>query len=187
MRKEWQIQDALSQALLTLMEEKNIQSITVREIAEKASLSTRTFYNHYRDKYDFVSSLWLTTHKNLCTEGDYVCSLDEYFFRANQLNEQLKNFYIATLGAYEGQNSLWETMFDTAVAGILWQINRNGNADKIDDEVIEAVHFYVYGLLGIAKAKIKDTMHSSGQSGDSLFPRRLEVDLLPEKLKRLLA
>ncbi len=45
----------LSEALLKLLEKKRIEEITVREIAEKARFSRRTFYNYFTDKYDVLS------------------------------------------------------------------------------------------------------------------------------------
>ena len=47
----------LKDALITLMLEKPIKDITVREIAELADVSRGTFYLYYRDVYDMVEKL----------------------------------------------------------------------------------------------------------------------------------
>jgi AcrR family transcriptional regulator len=44
----------LIQALAELMREKSFESITVREIAERATLNRVTFYAHFQDKYDLL-------------------------------------------------------------------------------------------------------------------------------------
>src|SRR5260370_37666296 len=47
----------LQQALLELMQEKRFASITVHDIAERATVNRATFYAHFEDKYhllDFI-------------------------------------------------------------------------------------------------------------------------------------
>lgn len=50
--------DALGDALLALMQEKQFENITVQEILDRAGIGRSTFYSHYRDKDDlFLSDL----------------------------------------------------------------------------------------------------------------------------------
>ncbi|MDR4434808.1 TetR/AcrR family transcriptional regulator [Bacillus tequilensis] len=44
----------LRDALITLLKEKDANSITIQEITEKADLTRGTFYLHYQDKQDFL-------------------------------------------------------------------------------------------------------------------------------------
>lgn len=48
---------ALRTALAELMAEKDIHSITVRELTDKADIHRATFYTHYRDVYDLYDQL----------------------------------------------------------------------------------------------------------------------------------
>lgn len=45
---------AIRDALISLIHEKNFDSITVQDIAEKATVNRATFYSHYYDKYDLL-------------------------------------------------------------------------------------------------------------------------------------
>jgi AcrR family transcriptional regulator len=47
---------ALQTALLNLAEEKDLESITVREITDRADINRATFYQHFRGKDDIVAS-----------------------------------------------------------------------------------------------------------------------------------
>ena len=47
----------LRQALSTLMAQKDIKDITVKEIAELADVNRGTFYCHYRDIYDMIAQV----------------------------------------------------------------------------------------------------------------------------------
>ncbi|WP_020060075.1 TetR/AcrR family transcriptional regulator [Bacillus sp. 123MFChir2] len=45
---------AIRDALISLIHEKSFNSITVQDIAEKATVNRATFYSHYYDKYDLL-------------------------------------------------------------------------------------------------------------------------------------
>lgn len=47
----------LQQAFASILIEKGFESITVRDIAERATVNRATFYAHYRDKYDLAYNL----------------------------------------------------------------------------------------------------------------------------------
>ena len=48
----------LREALVELIEERDFDSLTVSDIAERAMVSRAAFYRYYRDKYDLVESLF---------------------------------------------------------------------------------------------------------------------------------
>jgi AcrR family transcriptional regulator len=48
--------DALGDALITLMQEKPFDTITVQEVLDRAHVSRSTFYTHYSDKDDLLMS-----------------------------------------------------------------------------------------------------------------------------------
>lgn len=52
--KEHDVEGALAAALRRLGRERPFETLSVRDIAREAGVSTRTFYNHYRSKYDLV-------------------------------------------------------------------------------------------------------------------------------------
>ena len=47
----------IRQALLTLLKEKPLQNITVRELCQAAGINRGTFYTHYRDIYDLMEQI----------------------------------------------------------------------------------------------------------------------------------
>lgn len=44
----------LLHALITLLEEKSIEEVTVRELTKRAKVNRGTFYLHYEDKHDLL-------------------------------------------------------------------------------------------------------------------------------------
>lgn len=49
---------ALREALVNLIDERGFDAITVGDIAERAMVNRTTFYLHYQDKYDIVTSIF---------------------------------------------------------------------------------------------------------------------------------
>jgi AcrR family transcriptional regulator len=57
-RRVRRTRDALGDALLALIQEKQFDAITVQEVLDRAEIGRTTFYTHYRDKDDlFLSDL----------------------------------------------------------------------------------------------------------------------------------
>lgn len=49
--------DYIMQALLTLLEKKEFETITVKQIVEKAGISRSAYYTHFEDKYKLMDCL----------------------------------------------------------------------------------------------------------------------------------
>jgi AcrR family transcriptional regulator len=59
---------ALQNALLSLAEERALESITIQEIADRADINRATFYQHYRDKDALVASALNTLFEEVTAE-----------------------------------------------------------------------------------------------------------------------
>lgn len=53
-RRVRKTRESLITALITLLEKKNINEISVRELSELADINLGTFYLHYKDPYDML-------------------------------------------------------------------------------------------------------------------------------------
>ncbi|MEC0249596.1 TetR/AcrR family transcriptional regulator [Paenibacillus chitinolyticus] len=50
-------QEAIKKAFIELLSEKNLDHITIQDIADRANVGRRTVYSHYLDKYDLLDKL----------------------------------------------------------------------------------------------------------------------------------
>ena len=98
-------------ALRELLESNSFESISVGDIVGLSGLSSRTFYNHFRDKNELlaylyritVEPLWYTDGKRNSLETFFTCCKDNFLY-----NGTLKGFGNAL--SYYGQNVelVWE-------------------------------------------------------------------------------
>lgn len=63
-----------------LLEEKNIEKITVKEICEEAHINRSTFYNHFEDVYGVLEKMWEFHRMNM-----------GYLFRNSHSKSRRKN------------------------------------------------------------------------------------------------
>ena len=101
---------ALANSLKELMAEMPFQKISVGQIAEKCNLNRKSFYYHFKDKYDLINWIFDTEFKAILQRKNYECDWDIYenliaYFYDNRA------FYRKAL-EIKGQNSFFEHFND---------------------------------------------------------------------------
>ena len=95
--------NAIRDALVETMEEKSFESITVKDITTRANINRSTFYDHYLDKYDLLT----TFQEEILSE------------LINMVKENLPN----VIAEYE-ENTSMQAPFTTAIS-IFEYIDKN--------------------------------------------------------------
>ena len=96
---------ALAGALKTLMQEQSFEKITVANICEKCDMNRKSFYYHFRDKYDLINWIFDTDFAAITDKyGD-----DNWVMLRKTCTYLYENhcFYRKALGI-SGQNSFQE-------------------------------------------------------------------------------
>ena len=94
---------ALAQSLKVLMEKRAFSKISVADLCENCGMSRKSFYYHFRDKYDLVHWIFQTEFIQTIRDGEYLSSwerfrqLCSYFYRE-------RDFYRRAI-QIQGQNS----------------------------------------------------------------------------------
>lgn len=93
---------ALANSLKELMDKKSVDNISIKEITDKCKLNRKSFYYHFKDKYDLVNWIFYT---------DFVMTVKDYKNTDLKLLERVcyhlyenKKFYVKAFGI-NGQNS----------------------------------------------------------------------------------
>ncbi len=142
---------ALAAALKELMKTKPFSKISVSDICEACDMNRKSFYYHFKDKYDLVNWIYYTECVTALKEKDYRTGWDlledlcAYFY-------ENRSFYRKTLYV-DGQNSFSEYFRDIIVAII------SSDMDKLfdrDDAFQFHVNFYTDAFLCAIKRWLLD-------------------------------
>ena len=105
---------ALASSLKRLMETKPFAKISVGDICAACEMNRKSFYYHFKDKYDLVNWIYYTEcvkalkEKEYATDWELLEDLCVYFY-------ENRSFYRKTLSV-EGQNSFSEYFRDLIVS-----------------------------------------------------------------------
>ena len=91
---------AIREAFIRLLNERPLDKITVREIAEECGINRNTFYYHYHDIYDLLEHLFLDEEQRLVANAQSVQTLRETF------EESLRFVLENRRGVYHVYNSV---------------------------------------------------------------------------------
>jgi probable dihydroxyacetone kinase regulator len=133
---------ALAEGLKQLMERRPFAKISVGDICESCNMNRKSFYYHFRDKYDLVNWIFYTefVHTLNYVPGDdgwqHLLSVCRYFY-------DNKKFYSKAL-QIEGQNSFRDYFHDILESILLEYFKQYFKADK---ESTFAAEFYSDALI----------------------------------------
>ena len=147
--------NALYQALLDLMKDKEFEEIKVSDICNKALVNRSTFYAHFEDKYELLSTyigdlkdslaLELKKNKNINSTKEYYIEMIKLFL--NHIEEK-KDSYLAI--AINNRNSiLTDMLYDVIDHDIISRLDSDEKFDgKIPNTII--AKFYLGAVVNIA-------------------------------------
>lgn len=101
---------ALSQAFKELLQTQNFDKISIGNICEKCGMNRKSFYYHFKDKYELVNWIYLTEFITVVRKKEDITHIElleeicTYFYE-NRL------FYLKTFSV-EGQNSFTDYFSD---------------------------------------------------------------------------
>lgn len=154
----------LYKGLISMLEEKPFEEIKVTDICQIALVNRSTFYDHFNDKYELLTSLIDDIKKevkeNLKVEKE-VTSVKDYCL---ELIKELMEYLDKNLDLYskisilkKNNNSVaYDIVVDAAQANFMETINEKFiNTSKIPTELI--VMFYISGVMKVSSEAIKDS------------------------------
>ena len=112
---------ALAQAMKELIEEIPFEKINVGQICERCNMNRKSFYYHFRDKYDLVNWIFDTEFIAVASQKDFRTGW-EFFSELCGYLYQNRSFYLRAL-KIKGQNSfsdLFREMMEPVVAEHLY-------------------------------------------------------------------
>lgn len=142
---------ALSSALKELMQETPFAKISVADICEKCDMNRKSFYYHFKDKYELVNWIFDIDFIDLVSRGGANRSLEEMTALCRILFEN-RRFYCNALSV-QGQNSLNEHIREITLP-ILRERMREAMIEEAS--IAFAQDFFLDALLGAILRWIRD-------------------------------
>lgn len=169
--------DVIAQTMRELLQKKRIEEVTVSEIAREVEISTRTFYNCFRDKFDvcnyiydtLVDACWLTDGRR-STLGEFFDAL------MDAICGDYMSFFSNTM-CYTGQSSINEYIVERGVEDLKTQLRHTGHEELITPESISLLQFYMRGL-GVTL----QIFNSAGTATKKDLLRQDKTVFLPQQL-----
>ena len=151
----------LGDAFVSLLREKNIDQITVREICDRAMVRRTTFYQHFKDKKDFL--VWFIRGKqkefllHAKYSGDPVTGIEDYL--TGILTEVLhylrehRPYIDAIVGRAPGSISPLKIFGDAWVMDLTDMLEKCVSQHGLDLPASPAMaaEYYVRGVLGVVR------------------------------------
>ena len=150
----------LYDGLLEVMKDKTFEDIKVSNICEKAMTNRSTFYDHFSDKYELLSSLMEDLKneliKTLENNDKENTSLKEYYMKMIELLLDHISINIDIYNAILNKNSnsiVMDMLYDTLFKDIRKEIEKSVKSPKVPVEII--TKFYVTAVTNICLEYIR--------------------------------
>ncbi|UQZ32219.1 TetR/AcrR family transcriptional regulator [Paenibacillus sp. PK3_47] len=151
-------QDAIMEALISLMAEKDFEKITINEIAERADVNRGTVYAHYTDKYNLLELCVETRLDQLIescmpvdgvmVEGVMPSASRSSILQVFQMLEQNHLFY-STLLTSKGVPAFKKRLQDMMIQSIRQQLADIHDNLPVQQEVM--AQFLASAIVGVVE------------------------------------
>lgn len=174
--------ELLAASLKELSARKPVDKITIREIAQNCGFTSKTFYNHFQDKYDLIAWIYSTFAEKIMSRigkdgyewRDSLTDGLKYFL---ENREFLKNLVLHT----GGQDSFINYVAQFNMKILADYIRRSQNLETLPQDLEIYVKVYCYGTV----CTFCELLMKPAPIPDEEFVRLIEK-ALPEPLKKYL-
>jgi len=177
---ERNILGTFANALRMLAQTKTFEQITVRSIVREAGLSSRTFYNHFKSKYDLV--FWHYASLDYAYLEDYAnVSFPEQILRGLQRINADRALFQGAFSDWVGPESLCKTFVRHGATFILDYMRQCHGAEAATEEAGNLVRFYIEGVV----CELATWCSTPNGASPEAF-RDFLIEAMPAKLRNLL-
>ena len=149
------IQDIIADTMLEMLETKPIDAITVSSIIKETEISSRTFYNNFRDKYDVCNYIYDRILDQHCWYANGKrCTLDVFFDNLTSTIITKYPYFFLNTTFYHGQNSLEEHIIDRGIRDLVDQLRYTGYEDLITRQSIAKIDFFMRGCASLLHSSL---------------------------------
>ncbi len=147
----------LAGSLLDLLNRETIDVISVRQITDNCGLPSRTFYNHFRDKFDLMDFLYFISSEQCWFRDGKVCVLSEAYTRHLEYRQLPANVF-RNMYHYVGQNDIRYFGLKKTRHDMKRMFYYNHAEELLENtNLLQAIEMVSYGICGMFERRIYDS------------------------------
>lgn len=151
----------IAKSLLELLEEKNLNKITIEDISERAGINRQTFYYHFRDIIDLLEWMWQEDEKRLFKEKYTYDNWEQSFISICKEFQKNRTFI---MNVYKNAPSelLTTHLYNLVYPMIYTVVNEKAQNYIVKDEDIKFIaDFYKYAFVALVIDWIRNNMEEN--------------------------
>ena len=155
---------ALAAAAVSLLEERPLDKITVRDITDRCGLTRKTFYYHFQDIYDLVEWTCIEDTEKVLKENRTYDTWQEGFLAVFALAKKDKVF-IDNIYRSVSLEMLEQYLYRLVYPLLKNVVDEKSKGFPVRDEDKEYIaHFYKYAFVGVLLDWVRHDMSESPES-----------------------
>lgn len=169
---------------IKLLSNKTFDEISVVEICNEANISKRTFYNHYKDKFDIIIKAAAVPGLDYNTDTPLsIYTIERYLTNSyNWLVDHKK--FVKNIVFYMGQNSPLNSLKKEFYKYLMAMIKGKMEDEEISSEIRYTLQYFVNAFTDFA---INIIILDDNTLSDEFFKRDKYIEnFIPNNLKQFL-
>lgn len=119
-----------------------VDKVSITDITKNCGLSSRTFYNYFKDKYELISWVYISKLERYYNLHSFNITFSDFmYFTAKVIYTDI-SFYI-NVSSYKGQNNLRESLL-VPMRTIYLRIIKEVYHDEITEEIFTSLFYFSY-------------------------------------------
>ena len=173
--------ELLAESLKELAKFKAVDKITIKELTKNCGLTSPTFYNNFRDKYDLMA--WIYNQKVEASLKNFGRddSFEDVICKWMEIIVEDENFYLNLLKNAVGQNSFRYATNDHAIKLLADWIKTRHNLSELTPEIYFCVKFFMRAISELVNDWVLGKWNCSPREMAKFF-----IAAMPAPLKPLL-
>jgi len=153
----------LADSIVELMEDTELEKITVQQIVDNCNVTRQTFYRYFYDKYQLVNWIFQSEVEEIIHQSSLSDPWEDVLARMLKKMKDKKSFYHNILHS-DSQTYLQNLIIDYTRSAYEKEIEKRGNLEKVDKNMEFSLQFNSFGAVGSIFNWISNGMEESPSS-----------------------
>lgn len=171
--------ELLAESLKELAQFKTVDRITIKELTKNCGLTSPTFYNHFRDKYDLMAWIYNQRVEASMKNFGHGDSFEDVVCKWMEIVLEDEHFYSNLLRNAVGQNSFRYATNDHAIVLLGEWIKARHNLQELSPEISFCVKFFMRAVSEFVNDWALDKWECSPREMAKFFLAAMPAPLKP--------